>query len=161
MTQWYIIDNGEKKGPFTKEELMNFNFTPDTLVHNDEMRNYVPISEIPELSDLISTKGSDNFIDNFVKPEEGKYSKKLTAIFCLLGGLHGLHYAYLDKTQAALYCIIALYICLITSILILPLLIILLWGAFNFVNALMIFIMSQEKFEDKFVNTDKKFPIAF
>ena len=161
MAKWYVIENGEKKGPFTKTELKNQNLTADTLVHNDEMANYLPISQVPELADIAPAKANDNFVDDFMKPEEGKYSKKLTALFCLLGGLHGLHYAYLGKTKAALYSVVALVALGVTSILALPILVILLWNLFNFVSAIMIFIMPEEKFLAKFVNTDKTFPIAF
>lgn len=175
MAKWYLIDKGEKVGPITKKELKSYNPTGDTLVFAEGMVDFQPLSTVDELKDLLNNMEKE--IEQKEEKLESKVdsklnqvfgvdnpnikNKNLTAVFCLLGGLHGLHYAYLGKEKATLYCLAAVIICVLLFWLFIPILLLLLLCAFNFVCAIMIFIMSKEKFEEKFVNSPKTFPLPF
>jgi hypothetical protein len=52
MTQYYFIKDGEKLGPFSKEELSGKAITPKTLVWFHPLKDWIKMSDAPELSDI-------------------------------------------------------------------------------------------------------------
>lgn len=53
MTQYYIVADGRKEGPFSIEDLASRNITADTLVWRAGLDNWLKASELPELSAII------------------------------------------------------------------------------------------------------------
>ena len=54
---WFILINGERKGPFSVSELKQIpELTPDTLAWREGFVNWVPIRNIPELRELFEEK---------------------------------------------------------------------------------------------------------
>ena len=58
MTQYYFIKDGNKKGPFSKEELSRQAISPETLVWFHPLDNWTRLSDITDLSGLIQSKES-------------------------------------------------------------------------------------------------------
>lgn len=76
----------------------------------------------------------------------GKYRLTAGLLALFLGGL-GIHYFYIGKTTAGILTIvITLCSCSI-------------WGWIMFVQAILILTMSDADFADRYVNTDKTFPL--
>lgn len=49
---YYIIYQNEKNGPFSKEELLEFNLNEDTLIWRIGFSNWTKFSKIPEFNDI-------------------------------------------------------------------------------------------------------------
>ena len=70
-----------------------------------------------------------------------------TALLALFLGTLGIHYFYLGKSTAGILTIvISLCTCGI-------------WGVLILIQAIIMLTMTDEEFEDKYVNTDKTFPL--
>ena len=52
MAQYYFIQDGKKRGPFSKEELSDKPISPKTLVWFHPLKDWIKISDAPELSDV-------------------------------------------------------------------------------------------------------------
>jgi hypothetical protein len=56
-TIWFVMLGGKQAGPFSIEEMQKMDvITPDTLAWRKGMIKWLPIREIPELSDLFKDK---------------------------------------------------------------------------------------------------------
>lgn len=76
-----------------------------------------------------------------------KKDKVTTALLAIFLGSIGVHYFYLGKTTAGILSIvISLCSCGI-------------WSIIMFIQGIIILTMSDNEFENKFVNTDKSFPL--
>lgn len=53
MTTYYILEQGQKKGPFSLQELKKKNIQPTTYIWRLGMNNWTEAQEMPELSDLL------------------------------------------------------------------------------------------------------------
>ena len=58
MTQYYFIKNGEKNGPFSKDELSRQQISLSTFVWFYSLQDWTRLSEIPELIDVVSSHAS-------------------------------------------------------------------------------------------------------
>jgi hypothetical protein len=47
---YYCLDGLDKKGPYTIDELIVRNVTPDTLIYTEGMASWIAVREVPELS---------------------------------------------------------------------------------------------------------------
>ena len=77
---------------------------------------------------------------------EGK-SRGVAAILALIIGGLGIHYFYIGKVNAGIYCLL---LSLVTCGL---------WATITFVQGIIFFTMTNSEFEEKFVRTPKAFPI--
>lgn len=50
--QYWIIENGESKGPFSLEELKAQNISPQTKIWHKGLENWTPLNELPLLHDI-------------------------------------------------------------------------------------------------------------
>lgn len=168
MQEWYLVFNGQNIGPMTKEELIAYNPTSDSLVWKEGMANWEALSTIPELMELLeaaqsSKEASSGNVGNSgaytgngpynpgapnpympAKPPKSKTTAGLLAIF--LGWL-GLQYFYIGKTTGAIINI-ALSWCTCG-----------IWGIVNLIQGIIMLTMTQEDFEKKYVESTKSWPL--
>lgn len=62
-TEYYIISEGERRGPYTAEAMRGIGLRPDTMVWRQGMADWTPASELAELADIFAAaKGAaDNY----------------------------------------------------------------------------------------------------
>lgn len=158
MSEWYIIYNGQQIGPMTKENLLAYNPSRDTMVWKDGMANWQPIYTIPELMELLSggpsvppinpqpgvtpPKGVPNYYP--AAPMKDKTTAGILAI--LLGGL-GIQYFYLGKVGGGLVTILLSFVTCG------------LWSILTLVQGIMMLTMSNEEFQRKFVQSQSFMPL--
>jgi hypothetical protein len=66
--QYYYLDGKDQKGPLSIEKLNDVGIKPDTLVWSDDMENWKPAKEVPELADIIKKlPPPPPIIDNYQK----------------------------------------------------------------------------------------------
>lgn len=80
------------------------------------------------------------------RPDTGK-DRLLTGLLAIFLGTLGIHYFYIGKNTAGVICIL---LCLCTCGI---------WSVITFIQGIVILTLSDDEFDDKFVNNDKKFPI--
>ena len=51
-TEYYIISEGERRGPYTAEAMRGIGLRPDTMVWRQGMADWAPASELAELADI-------------------------------------------------------------------------------------------------------------
>lgn len=62
---YYIIENGERRGPFTGAALQLLGITADTLIWRPGVSDWVKVSDLPEASELLS--GSDSAFGSYAE----------------------------------------------------------------------------------------------
>ena len=66
--KYYYLDGIEKKGPYEKEELKNYNINAETLVFFEGLSNWKPIKDIPELNrylfEIVLANDTNDFKNN-------------------------------------------------------------------------------------------------
>lgn len=150
MKKWYVIYNGQQIGPMSENELLAYNLTPQTQVWQEGMPQWQPLYAFPELmakinqqSNIPPTPGIPPVYKTSTTGKD-KIAAGLLALF--LGGL-GIHYFYCGKSTAGLLTILlSIVTCGI-------------WQFVMFILGIMILVMPQEEFENKYVLTDKNFPL--
>lgn len=65
-TEYYIIESGERRGPFRLEALMSMNLSPDSLVWRQGLADWTKASELEELSQLFTT--GDSAFGSYAQP---------------------------------------------------------------------------------------------
>ena len=62
-TEYYIISEGERRGPYTAEAMRGIGLRPDAMVWRQGMADWAPASELAELADIFAAaKGAaDNY----------------------------------------------------------------------------------------------------
>ncbi len=91
---YFIVQNNQQQGPFTLEQLKTMPLTRDTRVWYQGMENWKPISDVPELSELVSSlppmvgnsnwqqTTNPNMVDNGVPPKTWLVESILATVFC-------------------------------------------------------------------------------
>ncbi|MDE6272109.1 MAG: DUF4339 domain-containing protein [Muribaculaceae bacterium] len=157
---WYIIDNGQQVGPLQKEQLRNYNLTPQSMVWSEGMANWEPAANVPELADLFRGPGpaygpQPGQPPYGAQPPYGQdpypiyqdKSRTTTGILALLLGGLGIQYFYLGKTGAGLLTILlSIVTCGV-------------WEVVTFIQGIIILCMNDQEFNRKFVNNPKFFPL--
>lgn len=148
MTKWYIMYNGQQVGPMSENELMAYNPTPQTQVWHEGMASWQPLYSFPELMAKLNQQPGfgqrPGVPPTIQKSDKDKIVAGLLALF--LGWL-GIHYFYMGKATAGILTIILSFVtCGI-------------WDILIFIQAIMILVGSQEEFEQKYVFTNKSFPL--
>lgn len=169
---WYIIDNGQQVGPLQKEQLRNYNLTPQSMVWSEGMANWEPAANVPALADLFQPAQPQYGQPQYGQPQPGQpqygpqpygpqqpygqapyrpiyqdKSRTTTGILALLLGGLGIQYFYLGKTGAGL---ITILLSLVTCGA---------WELITFIQGILILCMNDQEFNRKFVNTTKSFPL--
>lgn len=172
---WYIIQDGRQVGPLQKSDLLNYNINGSSMVWHEGMANWQPASAVAELQDLLNgyTPGGaprpqcppqhpeQGFNQGYGQGygqgynqgfNQGYYQKsdksKVTAgiLALLLGGL-GIQYFYLGKVGGGF---ITILLTLVTCGI---------WEIITFIQGILMLTMSDQEFDQKFVYTDKTFPL--
>lgn len=147
--KWYLLYKGEKVGPLTKEKMLIYNPTPDTKVWKEGMEDWQAIYTIPELLEFLEQNRPEETLPQPTPPVSGK-SYVVAGILAILLGHLGIQYFYIGKTKAGVITLLVdIFCCGGLG---------LLWLA-SLVQGIMILVMGQEKFDEKFVNSDNDFPL--
>lgn len=155
MEQWYIIYNGQQIGPMDKTQLRHYGLNPNSQVWCEGMSEWAPVYTIPELMELTTTstmnnnaygpKVSQNYYNNGgYNTDKSKTAAGVLAL--LLGGL-GIQYFYLGKVAAG-------FITILLSIVTCGV-----WEIVTFIQGIMMLTMDDRTFYEKYVATDKTFPL--
>lgn len=128
-------------GPMTIDQVFAYPVTPDTPVSRDGSP-YMPLYTYPELM-----QGYNNSASHQQSVQRQDSQRILCGILALLIGTLGIQYFVIGKTTAGILTIV-LSICTCG-----------IWGIITLIQGIMILCMSDEDFENKFVNTPKTFPI--
>lgn len=85
---YYYLDGIDKKGPFSKDEIISKNLTPTTLVYFDGLTNWTPLSQFEELQQPIFVEQvlseKENIIDQPKIPLSTKVEAKKIKIPSIL-----------------------------------------------------------------------------
>ena len=138
--EYYITIEGRTVGPMTKEQIFAYKVTEKTPVSVDG-GEWAPLFTFPELQQLLAAGRS---VGNCGQTDKDKTAAGVLAI--LIGTL-GIHYFYIGKVNAGIYCLL---LSLVTCGL---------WATITFVQGIIFFTMTNSEFEEKFVRTPKAFPI--
>jgi hypothetical protein len=57
--KYYYLDGIEKKGPYTKEEILSRNLSPDTLIYREDKTNWTTLSNLEELNVIEPIESKD------------------------------------------------------------------------------------------------------
>jgi len=82
MKKYYYLDGPEKKGPFTKEELINLNLDREVLIWTEGFDNWKPIKDVEEILNVIPPPPPDEVLNTDAKIKKSK--KSLYSILILL-----------------------------------------------------------------------------
>ncbi len=154
MTEYYIVYNGQQVGPMSKEALVNYGLNPNSQVWAQGMPAWVPAYTIPELMEVINTRplntppphpgtGFDSLSDTGTS---GK-SRLAAGLFAIILGTLGIQYFYCGKTAGGIICIL---LSLVTCGF---------WGIITLIQGILMIVMSQQEFEQKYVYSSSTFPI--
>lgn len=162
MSDWYLFYNGQNVGPMTKENLMAYNPTKETLIWKEGWSQWRPLYTEPELLAMLEVHNQPQFPppppqyqQKYNKPIEQK-DKTTAALLAMFLGQFGIQYFYLGKTNAGL---ISLAICFIEYVLFIWVFFFWVWPLLTFIQGIMMLTMSQEEFERKYIYTDNTFPL--
>lgn len=153
--EWYIIYRGQQIGPMTKENLMAYSPTHDTMVWREGMADWQPIYRVPELMELLEgIPGPTNSYSRHgavpphmpVHTYSGK-DKTVAGILALLLGTLGIQYFYIGKIGGGFLTIL---LSLVTCGF---------WGILVLVQGILMLTMTQEEFDRKFVYSKSVLPL--
>jgi len=140
---YYITYRGQQIGPMTKEQLLNYDLNPNSMVWHEGMAEWAPAYTIPELMAIMPV-GAKNSCSAVASSGKSNVAAGIFAL--LLGGL-GVQYFYCGKVGGGFICIL---LTLVTCGV---------WDIISLVQGIMMLCMSQEDFDRKYVLTDKTFPL--
>ncbi len=151
---YYIICNGRQIGPVSKEELLNYGLTPNSMVWTEGMPNWASAYTVPELRDLLRQRRTTpppyenqsgtyppqyDLFDSLTSTGTSGKSRLVFALFAIFLGWLGLQYFYVNKTMAGIISIILTALsCGI-------------WQTVSLIQGILVIVMSQDEFERKFV----------
>ncbi len=140
---WNIVYNGQPIGPMTTDQLRAYGITPNTMVQQAGTDQWLPAYNFPELMAMIQ---QTNGYGNGYYSTSGK-DKIVAGVLALLVGTLGIQYFYVGKTTAGLLTIL-LSIITCGS-----------WSIVTFIQGILMLVMDQQQFDQKYVYSDKTFPI--
>ncbi|MBO5443758.1 MAG: NINE protein [Muribaculaceae bacterium] len=141
--EYYINLNGSSIGPMNHEQMLAYNVNEQTPVSRDGI-NWAPLYTYPELMDMIYRRGRT---DSQIRHEDVSQKKLICGILAILVGTLGVHYFVLGKVSGGIYCIL---LSLVTCGL---------WGIVTLIQGILMLCMSDQDFEQKYMNTPKSFPL--
>ena len=175
MDNWFIIYNGQRVGPMTKQEIISYQPTTETMVWRKGMTDWQPLYTVPELMHLLSQSTPPRHIPPQAAPyaqpaynhdaynrqvyeqqhgggrethtsSSGK-DKTLCGILALLFGSLGVQYFYLGRIGAGF---LTIFLNIITCGI---------WYILVFIQGIIMLAMSQEEFDRKFVYSKSTLPL--
>lgn len=98
---YYILINNTKQGPFSQEELINKNITPNAMVWAIGFSNWKQAKDVPELSEVLSNLPPEP-PEQILMPKKWLVESVLVSCLCCLPlGIVGIIYAI--KVEDAYY----------------------------------------------------------
>lgn len=85
--------------------------------------------------------------------------KTVAGILAILLGCLGIQYFYLGKTNAGIICIVIFVVSLLLYVLVIGFISMIVMGILMLIQGIKMLTMSQAEFEDKYVYTEKSFPL--
>lgn len=157
---WYIIYNGQQVGPLQREQLSDYNLTPQSMVWTEGMPQWMPAGNVQALSDLFSAPryapGSEaNFNTPYGQPPVNSYSSSYKApkskvaagVLAIILGALGVQYFYLGKIGGGFLTILLTVVTCGA------------WEVITFIQGILMLCMSDQEFNYKYVYNDKTFPL--
>lgn len=158
---WYIIYNGQQVGPLEKDQLVNYNLNPDSMVWCEGMADWVPASQVPALAeyfqpiygrrdyyrrDYYRRESYGGRRDKYV-PRGSEKSKIAAGLLAIFFGPLGVQYFYLGKVGGG-------FLTILLSIVTCGA-----WEIITLIQGILMICMSDEEFDRKYVYNDKTFPL--
>ena len=138
MASYYIVYNGKTIGPMTAEQVMGYQPSTDTQVSKDGGA-WAPLYTFPELMSLYNSSASN---------AKGLNSQRiLCGILAIIVGTLGVQYFVINKVKAGILTII---LSIVTCGA---------WSIITLIQGILMLCMSDQEFEEKYVNTPKTFPL--
>lgn len=144
MNNWYLIYNGQQVGPMSKEQMLAYGLTPNTMVWKEGMAQWTQAFNVPELMDVMHSNPVPPTAP--VPPTSGK-DKTVAGILAILIGSLGIHYFYVGKVAAGF---ITLLLSFVTCGI---------WGFLMFAQGIYMLTLAQEVFDEKYVYSDSTLPL--
>lgn len=144
MNNWYLIYNGQQVGPMSKEQMLAYGLTPNTMVWKEGMAQWTQAFNVPELMDVMHSNPVPPTAP--VPPTSGK-DKTVAGILAILIGSLGIHYFYVGKVAAGFITLLLSFVsCGI-------------WGFLMFAQGIYMLTLAQEVFDEKYVYSDSTLPL--
>lgn len=144
MNNWYLIYNGQQVGPMSKEQMLAYGLTPNTMVWKEGMAQWTQAFNVPELMDVMHSNPVPPTAP--VPPTSGK-DKIVAGILAILFGSLGIHYFYVGKVTAGVITLLLSFVsCGI-------------WGFLMFAQGIYMLTLAQEVFDEKYVYSDSTLPL--
>lgn len=137
--QYYILFNGQTIGPMDRHQMGAYHVNKDTMI-SAEGGDWRPLYSFPELMELYGNAAPEHNT-----PADSK--RVACGVLALLIGYLGIQYFLIGKTKGGL---INILLSVVTCGA---------WGIINFIQGIIILCMSDEQFQQKFVDTPRSFPI--
>lgn len=159
MHEYYIRYNGQSVGPMPKHELKNYGLRPDSMVWTQNMPSWAPAYTVPDLRDVLgearttpppfnqSQTGFYSTFDGLENTGTSGKSRLVFGLFAILLGWIGLQYFYVGKTTAGIISIV-LSLCSCG-----------LWEIVTLIQGILVLVMDQQTFENKYVYSTTTFPV--
>ncbi len=131
----------------TKEQIMAYNVHENTSVCRDS-GEWAPLFSYPELQQALAEKRRSYTSGPLGHQSSASGKDRVgTAVLAILLGMYGVQYFYLGKTSAGFLSIL-LSFCTCG-----------IWHLICVAQGIVMLTMTQEEFDNKYVFTDKSFPV--
>lgn len=137
---YYLIINGVTVGPMTAAQILAYGVNQNTPVSTDGT-TWKPLFTYPELMQTINIPPQPYY----TPVRESK--RLICGLFSLLIGCLGIQYFIIDKVAAG---ILTILLCLITCGT---------WTIITFVQGIIMLTMTDQEFEQKYVQSTSTFPL--
>lgn len=135
--EYYLYINGQVVGPMTAHQLGAYSVNPDTQISTDGGQSWKPLYSFPELMSIYGARAN----------EQVSNKRILCGILAIVLGTLGVQYFVVGKVGAGLLTIL---LSLITCGA---------WEIITLIQGILMLTMSDETFEQKYLNPDKWFPL--
>lgn len=153
MTQYYIYEGGRQVGPFPKDQLIRHGLTANSMVWSAGMPDWAPAYTVTDLRDILPPPGSVPppypYGATDILSDTGTSGKSRLAfgLFAIFLGCLGIQYFYVGKNTAG---IISIILGLVSCGL---------WSIVTLIQGILVLVMSQPAFEQKYVYSPSTFPV--
>lgn len=145
--KWFILYNGQQVGPMTKEQLLHYGLNPNSQVWREGMPAWVAVYTLPELMSMLPQKYSPPRLWPIYPQSQYPKSKTTAGVLAILLGGLGIHYFYCGKVGAGF---ITILLAIVTFGV---------WNILTLVQGIMMLSMTDQQFNDKYVNNPSFFPL--
>lgn len=167
MAQWYIMYNNQQVGPMDISQLRAYGLQPGTQVWTEGMPQWAPAYTIPELMVAINSWSQQSAPGSGMPPVGGPVNNTVpggkdhvvAGILALVLGSLGIHYFYMGKVSGGLLCLGITLISAILCVLIIGFALLSVWSVILLVQVIMMLTMSQQQFEQKYLNSTSVMPV--